>query len=163
MNAYKGSGGIAPIILNLLASQLQASVLLPQERKPIPTGIETGWAADTVCTFWGRENVLLPPGFKPRIVQPLAQSLYQLRHSNSSLAMTVTSIGLYVEWNLLITEPQWGWNSSTLVCRFRFVQVLRFWILEIVKVFRLNTDFCYAQISFKAGFNSGLVCRGLQC
>jgi hypothetical protein len=63
--------------------QLHASAALPQGILPqhypedggtmVPIGKEAGWASEPVWTRWWREELRLLPGFKPRIIQPVAQ------------------------------------------------------------------------------------------
>jgi hypothetical protein len=51
--------------------QLHAPAALPSGNEPlIPIGQEAGWAPESVWTQWGREKF---PGFKPLIIQPIAQ------------------------------------------------------------------------------------------
>ena len=46
-------------------------------KDPVPIVQEAGWAPGPVWT--GADN-LAPPGFDPRTVQPVAQSLYRLSY-----------------------------------------------------------------------------------
>jgi len=46
--------------------------LHPQERDPVPTEQEAGWASGSVWT--GAENSAPPSGFDPRTVQPVGSS-----------------------------------------------------------------------------------------
>jgi len=58
MMAYKESGGIAPLLLNL--DTRWTLVATPLEEEPlVPTALETGWAPQTVWTFW-RTKVSCP-------------------------------------------------------------------------------------------------------
>jgi hypothetical protein len=58
-------------------------------KDPVPIVQEAGWAPGPV--WMGAEN-LTPPGFNPRTVQPIAQSLYQLS---------------YPAHLIIITSPKW--------------------------------------------------------
>ena len=61
---------------------------LPPEKDPVPNVQETGWASGPIWT--GAENLAPPPGFDPRTVQPVAQSLYRLSYpaqSNYNIAV----------------------------------------------------------------------------
>ena len=51
---------------------------LPPGKDPVPIVQEAGWAPGPVWT--GAENLAPRPGFDPRTVQPVAQSLYRLSY-----------------------------------------------------------------------------------
>ena len=68
------SGGIAQLFLNLgtrrgCVFSIKPRPLLPPGKDPAPIAQEAGWAPEPV--WIGAEN-LAPPGFDPRIVQPVA-------------------------------------------------------------------------------------------
>ena len=44
----------------------------PRARTPLTTEWEAEWASYPIWTFWIRENILPPPGFETRTVQPIA-------------------------------------------------------------------------------------------
>jgi hypothetical protein len=58
MNAYWGSGGIAPLILihrhkMEVSGQFHAPAALPPGKEPlVPTGEEAGWAPEPFWTRW---------------------------------------------------------------------------------------------------------------
>jgi hypothetical protein len=79
MKAYRGSRGIAPVILNLddvVVNLTPRSFYLRAKEPPVPIERAAGWAPGPFWTFWRRETLWFLPGFKHRIVQPVACSLY---------------------------------------------------------------------------------------
>jgi hypothetical protein len=72
-NVYRGSRGIAPLMLNLGARWKCVIIFtsLPLERTPVPIEWEAGWASNAVWTFWRRKCLLPLPGFKPLAVRPV--------------------------------------------------------------------------------------------
>ena len=69
METYRGSRGIAPLILNLTLdgnnwSTSQTSSLSPRKENPVLVEYEAGWAPETVWTFWGREKSLTSAGIR---------------------------------------------------------------------------------------------------
>jgi hypothetical protein len=58
--------------------QRHASAALFPWKDPVPLVQDAGWAPGPV---WTGAKISPPPGFDPRTVQPVAQSLYQLCYS----------------------------------------------------------------------------------
>jgi hypothetical protein len=70
MQAYGGRRGPAPLILNLSTSWSRQ--LYHEERKPVPSELEAGWAPKQVWTFWRREKSFALNGTRT----PLPSSTY---------------------------------------------------------------------------------------
>jgi len=58
--------------------------LFTPEKDQVPIVQEAGWDPGPVWT--GAENLEPPPGFDPRTVQPVAQSLYRLSYPAHSIS-----------------------------------------------------------------------------
>jgi hypothetical protein len=77
MKAYRGSRGIALLIVNLgtrwsLVVKLKPQPLYRRERTPVPFEEEAGWASAPVWTSGEEKLLLLLPRFKARTGQPVA-------------------------------------------------------------------------------------------
>jgi hypothetical protein len=84
IKAYRGSIGIAPVILNpsstwRLVVNFKALWLYTREWTPVPTEQEAVWAPEPVWTF-GEKSLMPLPGFELLIHQLVVQSLYWLRY-----------------------------------------------------------------------------------
>jgi hypothetical protein len=85
MNAYRGTRGIAPFILNIdtkwrLVVKFTPRSLYSRERNSVTTEYEA-----SVEVLQKRKMCCPLPEFEPRIVQPVAQSLYRLSCRGSSI------------------------------------------------------------------------------
>jgi len=83
--AFRGNGGIAPLILNLRATWWWVANFMPRplylrERSWYPLN---RWVPEPVWTFGKEKNVPLLPGFQLRTIQPVVCSLYWLDSSIS--------------------------------------------------------------------------------
>jgi len=73
MYAYRGSRGIAPVILNFSTTCKSVFTFKPlplytQEGTPVPTEYEAVWASEPVWMF-GKKSFTLLPGFELLILQ----------------------------------------------------------------------------------------------
>ena len=85
MQIQRGSRCTALFILNLGARwgwvvNATTQPLNPQGRAPVPVIEEAGFDPGLSGREWGRENLLLPPGFEPHTVQPVASRYTGRRH-----------------------------------------------------------------------------------
>jgi len=63
VKAIVGSGGIAPLILNLAAGQIGCAGRFTSEKEPeVPIQQEAGWSPEPFGTLWGRGKSLAPSG-----------------------------------------------------------------------------------------------------
>jgi hypothetical protein len=111
MKTYKGSWSVALLIHNLSSSwRWVVSLTLPlryasgmtrQCSQSVRLGGPQGWSGN----FWGEENLLPLPGFKPWLVQSLAWSLYW-RYAGSHLHQVVHSRAVVPVCCLHTSAPQ---------------------------------------------------------
>jgi hypothetical protein len=67
MKAYRGSRGVAPLTLSLVARwrelvSITPSSVYPKERTFVPIGWEAGGVSQLISTDWKRDKFLVPDG-----------------------------------------------------------------------------------------------------
>ena len=90
MEAYRRSGDITPLILKLAAGwrrvvNLKPRPLYPREGTPAFIKYEAAWAPEFGLDVFNDKNILGLPGFYPRTVRPVAQSLGHVTTKNLRL------------------------------------------------------------------------------
>jgi hypothetical protein len=55
--------------MKLASGELHApAALYPWKEPSVPMGEKAGWATDTVCALWKKENLMPVPGIEPRFI-----------------------------------------------------------------------------------------------
>lgn len=84
MKAYKGSGAVAPLILNP-SGRLYSPAAFSSGKNSGMHSVE-GWVGPTAGEPFGREkHLVLLPVFELRFSQPVEESVYTLRRPGSQL------------------------------------------------------------------------------
>ena len=73
MEAYRGSSGMAPFILNIgvVSGNIKPWQIYRWEITPVFIEQKAGWVPEPVWSFWRCENLAPLPEFAPRTIQPV--------------------------------------------------------------------------------------------
>jgi hypothetical protein len=93
MQAQRGIGGIAPLILNFGAiwewvGKATSTPIYPRDRVPVPNVEEAGWAPESVCMSLEKRKSLSSAKFESRTVQHVASRYTDKRCTGSQSLVT---------------------------------------------------------------------------
>jgi hypothetical protein len=107
IKAYRGNGGIYPLILDLWSRRKWLVSVTPW---PLylryPLNRRLGGPQSRFWRFGDEITLLLLPGLQPRIVQPVAWSLHRLSHRGSTQSTAKINSGGVTDWRWTINVQE---------------------------------------------------------